>query len=188
MASFFEAERNQAGWRFGLLWIVMTLIGFNLGLALEFLLFSNINLYLAVPLAALPQGWVLNRHISIYIPWAASTAIVWCLGAFVTRTIVLAILPEPNWLLELGIVTVVAGILAGILQWFFMREWLPSIGIWWIVIGAISWQLPGIISGLVLTPFVTHDKVDLEGRRFVLSGRLVKTGDLSQAAAKLPKS
>jgi hypothetical protein len=186
MASFFEAERNQAGWRFGLLWIVMTLIGFGVGLGIEWLLFPNVNLYFAVPIAGVAQGWVLNRHISIYIPWAGSTAIAWWIGAFVTRTIVSAILIEPNLILELGIVTVVAGLLAGILQWFFIREWLPSVGIWWLVIGAISWQLPGIISALVLTPFVTHDKVDLEGKRFILTGRTIKTGDLSQISSKVP--
>lgn len=189
MASFFEAERNQAGWRFGLLWIVMSLLGFGVGLGLEWLLFGNtINLYLAVPLAGVAQGWVLNRHISIYIPWAGSTAIIWWIGAFITETIVSRVLVDSSIFVQLGIVTVIVGALVGIGQWYFIKEWLPSIGVWWIVIAAISWQLPGIITGLVLTPFVTHDKVDLTGKRFVLTGRLVKTGDLSQAAAKLPKS
>jgi len=188
MASFFEAERNQAGWRFGFLWIVMTLIGFAPGLLLEWLLFGTVNFNFAIPLAAVAQGWVLNRHICIYIPWAGSTAIGWWIGAFVTRAIISAVLPEANLIIELGITTVIVGILIGTLQWFFIREWLPSVGIWWVLIGAISWQLPGVISGLVLTPFVTHDKVDLTGKRFVLSGRLVKTGDLSQAGKNLPQS
>jgi hypothetical protein len=182
MAAFFEAERTQAGWRFGFLWIVMTLIVFIPSVILEWFVFGMPNLYIAVPMAGIAQGWVLNRHISIYIPWAGSTAIAWWIGALATRALLGSLLPEANLLLELGIVTVTAGILAGILQWFFVREWLPSIGIWWIIIGAISWQLPGVVSGLVLTPFVTYDKVDMNGKRFVLSKETAATGEVSQVA------
>jgi hypothetical protein len=180
MASFFEAERNHAGWRFGLLWIVMTLVSFALGIILEWLLSGTPTLYFAVPLASLAQGWVLNRHIPIYVFWTASTTIAWLIGLFVTRAIIGALLPEPNLWLELGTATVTAGILAGFLQWFFIREWLPSIGIWWIIIGAMSWQLPGIISALVLTPFITYDKVDLTGKRFILSNEGATLQDISQ--------
>lgn len=181
MASFFEAERTQAGWRFGFLWILMTLIAFIPTIILEWLIFGMPNLYIAVPVAAIAQGWVLNRHISIYIPWAGSTAIAWWVGVFITRTIIGSFLLEPNLLLELGVATVIAGLLSGLLQWFFMREWLPSIGIWWVIIGAISWQLPGVISGLVLTPFVTHDKVDMDGKRFILREESSEIEELSQA-------
>lgn len=182
MASFFEAERTQAGWRFGFLWIVMTLIAFIPTIILEWLIFGMPNLYLAVPVAAIAQGWVLNRHISIYIPWAASTALTWQIGIFVTRSVVSSFLTEPNLLLELGIATVVAGLLSGLLQWFFMREWLPSVGIWWVIIGAISWQLPGVVSGLVLTPFVTDDKVDMDGKQFVLSDEVSEVEETPQVA------
>jgi hypothetical protein len=69
LQTFFTEERIHSGWRFWLLWVLATNIGFFAGLSVEWIVFSNITLFLAVPIAAIFQAWVLNRHIVILIPW-----------------------------------------------------------------------------------------------------------------------
>lgn len=173
MVSFFKAEREQAGWRFLLFWVLMTNLGFFLGLAVEILILKQAVLYLAVPLAGLGQAYVVNRHISIYLPWAVGTAIFWIIGALIGSQIINAIMPGVGTfsIIRFVFIAAVAGALAGIPQWIFARDWLP-IGVWWILLSALAWavQFPGFVTGIVLMYYITKDKVPMEGRHYELSG------------------
>ena len=58
MASFFNAERVEAGWRFFILWTITNLLGLGIGAAIELFLFKQINGNIAVFLAAIGQAWL----------------------------------------------------------------------------------------------------------------------------------
>lgn len=179
MVSFLKTEREQAGWRFLLLWLIASSIGFSIGLSLEMLIFGQPNLYIAVSLAALGQAYVINRHISIYLPWAVGTAIFWIIGLAIGSQIISLIITLPDnltliqQLSYLAAVSALGGLLGGIPQLFFMRDWLPKMGLWWLIVSAISWAvifLPGVIIGFVLLKHITDEKVLMEGRHYELSG------------------
>jgi hypothetical protein len=167
MASFFNAERIQAGWRFFLLWLIMTLLGLGIGAAIEFFVFKGINGNIAVIFASIAQAWVLNRHISIYIPWAVSAMATWWIVALIVWPLV-GMMRVQNPYIPLAIVALLAGLLAGALHYFFMKEWLP-VGVWWIAVAAFSWLSLGIIPGIVLTIILSREAIAMDGRWFELS-------------------
>lgn len=175
MATFLIVEREQASWRFLLLWLLMTNIGFLIGAVLELVFMNQLTLIFAVPLSALGQAYVINRHISIYLPWWIGTSLFWLFGLLVSSMLINMMVDPTNvmWQLFYLVVTAfVAGLFAGIPQWAFMRDWLP-IGIWWLLISAINtalFFLPGLVTGLVLMRFVTEDKVPMDDRHYELSG------------------
>ncbi len=175
MATFLITEREQAGWRFLLMWLLMTNIGFLIGAILELIFMGQLNLIFAVPLAALGQAYVINRHISIYLPWWIGTTLFWLLGLFIS-SMVLNFMAQPNTVLlqlvYLSVTAFVAGLFAGIPQWAFMRDWLP-VGIWWLLASAINaalFFLPGLIAGIILMRIITADKVPMTDRHYVLTG------------------
>ncbi len=175
MLSFLTTEREQAGWRFLLLWLIATNLGFFAGLIPEILIAKQPTLYLAVPLAAIGQAYVINRHISIYLPWAVGTAIFWIIGLLIGNQILNPMtLPDniAGVLIYLATISAIGGLLAGIPQWVFMRDWLPDIGLWWLLVSAVAWTLllPGVITGVLLMRYITADKIPMDGRHYELSG------------------
>lgn len=173
MVSFFETERNAAGWRFLILWIVASAAGFLPGTALEILLFDNITLWFGVPLAAFGQGWVLNRHISVYLPWTLGTALIWIIAvALASGGMSLMDMSAIAVWIRLATIAAIAGAAVGVLQWWLLQEWLPQIGIWWIVVSALSWAsfMPGVITGFVLMWSLDYTVVPMNERRYELSG------------------
>lgn len=174
MVSFLTTEREQAGWRFLLLWILASNVGFFIGIGLEMLLFGRVTLYFAVPFAGIGQAYVVNRHISIYLPWAVGSAIFWLIGVAI-GTQILNLMMTPDTLITqivfLAVVSLIGGLLAGIPQWLFMRDWLP-IGIWWFLVSAIGHGLliSGLVTGFILMMFITRDAIPMEGRHYELSG------------------
>lgn len=170
--SFLETERVTAGWRFFLLWVLMTNVGFLTGIAIELLLFKQVTFYIAILLSAFGQAWVINRHICIYLPWAIGTILFWYLGDLIASNLLSSFFPNANLLFRLIVIAALAGLLAGIPQWFFMRYWLKKIGMWWIPLSSVAWAilLPGIITGFVLMQFITANTVPIAERRFQLSG------------------
>jgi hypothetical protein len=167
MASFFNAERVQAGWRFFVLWMLTNLLGLGIGAAIELFLFKQINGNIAVLLAAIAQAWMINRHVSVFIPWATVTVVAWWLASLL-GWLIFSMMSVPNPYIPLVVVAVLAGLLAGGLQYLLLKEWLP-IGIWWIAVAALGWLSLTIIPALVLTTILTKDTVSLEGRTFQIS-------------------
>lgn len=175
MVSFLIAEREKAGWRFLLFWLIASNLGFMLGVLIEMLVVQRPTLYLAVPLSAVGQAYVLNRHISIYLPWAVGTAIFWIIGLLIGN-MVIDIMIDPTGSVQLLIFlaasSLFGGAFAGFPQWLFAKDWLPQVGLWWIVFSAIGYALlvPGLVSGLALMYFLTLDKIPMEGRHYQLTG------------------
>ncbi|MGJ3237438.1 MAG: hypothetical protein ACFE0Q_01905 [Anaerolineae bacterium] len=176
MASFLIAEREQAGWRFLTLWLLATVIGFSLGIALELLISGAITLYLSIPLSALGQATIINRHLSVYLPWVVGTSLFGWVGIVLASSLFGMIVTTDSLLIELlrlMFLGFVGGTLAGIPQWFYLREWLPQVGIWWVFLHGLAWALfflPGIITGVILMRFITADKVPMYKRHYQISG------------------
>lgn len=174
MVSFLITEREQAGWRFLLLWIIASNVGFFIGIGLEMLLFGRVNLYFAVPLAGVGQAYVINRHISIYLPWAVGSAIFWLIGIAIGIQI-FKLMMTPDTLITqiifLIAVSLIGGLFAGIPQWLFMRDWLP-VGIGWFPVSAIGHALliSGLVTGIILMNLITRDKIPMKERHYELSG------------------
>jgi hypothetical protein len=167
MASFFNAERIQAGWRFFILWTITNLLGLGIGAAIEFFLFKQLNGNIAVLFSALAQAWTLNRHVSVYIPWATVTVVGWWLASII-GLIIFSMMTAPNDVIPLAVVAVIAGLLSGGLQFYLLKEWLP-VGIWWLAVAAVGWLTLTILPAIVLTLILSKDAVSLEGRRFQIS-------------------
>lgn len=154
MASFLMSERIYGGWRFIALWIVSSTLGFAIGAGIEWLLFGNINLFIAVSLATISEGWVAGRHEPVWALYSGGGVIGWVLGALVGYQIV-GMTPLPL-IANLMLVGFVGGIISGILQWFALSVEIKAVGWWWILVSGFSKALviPGIISGLVLSRFM----------------------------------
>jgi hypothetical protein len=166
LQTFFTEERIHSGWRFWLLWVLATNIGFFAGLSVEWIVFSNITLFLAVPIAAIFQAWVLNRHIVILIPWVLVTALGWWVGV-ISILIALSISQlELTGILRVMVIAAWAGFIVGLLQWYILRGEVPQIGLWWVLVSAIGWAilLPGMMTGIPLAHYIEYDFRDLAYR------------------------
>ena len=170
LSSFFTEERVHGGWRFWVLWVLLTNVGFFAGLVVEFSIFGTVTLVVAVPLAAIFQAWAMNRHIVIFIPWILVTAIGWWIGVAVSLLLLNFILPEPtfstqwmNEILPVIFTAAVSGLIVGIPQWLALRNEVHKIGIWWILVSAIGWAVmaPGMITGIPLAYYIEYDYRDL---------------------------
>ena len=168
LESFFTEERVHGGWRFWVIWVILTNIGFFAGLLVEMAL-GSISLILAVPLAAVFQAWAMNRHIVILIPWILVTAIGWWVGMAIMSLILYFVPNELHPIARLMIVSAGAGFIVGIPQWRLLRNQVSQIGIWWIPLSAVSWALlvPGILEGIPLARYIEYDYRDLVYRTWI---------------------
>jgi hypothetical protein len=169
--NFWRLEKEEAGWRFWLAWVILTSIGFFIGLAIgrffARLLIPNpagmsdkigeamiIGAVFAT-LTGLLQGILLQRHTIPRESWTLATGFGWIAGTLLAGLILFALDPEINtadlfrWVIPVGFV---AGAVVGIPQWLVMRRHINTIGWWWILVSSIAWGiiLPGVINGLVL--------------------------------------
>ncbi len=159
---FLGNERLYAGWRFWLLFVITTNIGFFSGLGLEFVLFGEGNVYLATALSGIGQSWVLNRHFPERGQWAIATAIGWLLGGLLSTRILAVLIPDISIALNLFVFPLIAGAVMGLLQWRVLRQYLPQVGWWWILVGAVGTaiQFPGMVMGGVIVWLMGQRTVD----------------------------
>lgn len=162
LGEFLEHERQLAGWRFWLLWVLATNAGFFPGLALGNLLATSA----AEPLASgivggsfgaavgIAQWLVLRRHLAPSQHWMSGTALGWSLGAALGALLLSRFAPgvPPGgliWTLSIGFF---AGALVGVPQQRLLRRFSPALSAWWVPISSLAWGVffPGAISGLVL--------------------------------------
>ena len=59
---FLAMELAHVGWRFWLLFVIATNLGFFAGLGVEYLIFGAVNVYVGMILSGVGQSWVLSRH------------------------------------------------------------------------------------------------------------------------------
>lgn len=173
--SFWRQERLLAGWRFWIVWVVLTNIGFFGGLAagrfLAGILVPNpegtgdligeavmIGAVFAT-LTGLLQGLLLQRHAVPRESWTLATGFGWILGTLAAAFILFTIDPQTNtadflrWVVPVGFI---AGAVAGIPQSLVLRRSVETIGWWWIPVSSLAWGIffPGAISGFVLARYL----------------------------------
>jgi hypothetical protein len=173
--NFWRLEKEEAGWRFWLAWVVLTSIGFFIGLAVgrffAGLLIPNpaamsdkigeaviIGAVFAT-LIGLLQGILLQRHAIPRESWTLATGFGWIAGTLLVGLILFTFDPQIDtadlfrWVIPVGFV---GGAVVGIPQWRVMRRHVDTIGWWWILVSSIAWGiiLPGVINGLVLARFL----------------------------------
>lgn len=167
---FLRREQRTAGWRFLLLWIVATNLGFWPGVYIGTWVSRLIPLGMPVLFdlvlrgavsglfiggaVGFMQSLILRRHIPEHGAWILATAVGWTCGVFLGGLTALVIYPdlEPFSTPYLALVGLIAGGIVGALQWPVLQDHIPWVGWWWLLISAISWAIsvPGAISGLVL--------------------------------------
>ena len=172
LQTFFELEKQQAGWRFWLFWVIMTNIGFFLGLWLSGVVASLVELGLGQlgnkliqntlsgliigGLTGLTQGLVLRRHGFSGGWWTVATSIGWAAGIFIAGYLILSLdatIQTNDFFRWVVPAAFIAGAVVVIPQWMLLRRRLPSVGWWWILVSAFGWgiQFPGMFPGLILT-------------------------------------
>jgi hypothetical protein len=149
---FLQNERVEAGWRFWLLFVMMTNVGFFLGLWLETVLFGEVNVYIGTAFSGIGQSWVLSRHFPERGQWALASAIGWFIGGMLSQHVLDLLIPDRSFTLNLFAFPIIAGGVMGFPLWLVLRRYLPRVGWWWIVVSAIgpSIQFPGMVMGGVI--------------------------------------
>ena len=162
LSRFLDLERERAGWRFWLLWVLATNAGFFPGLALGNWLRASATEPLASAivggsfgaLVGVAQWLVLRRHLAPSQHWAGATAIGWCVGASLAALLLIRLAPSVapggfTWTLLVGFF---AGAVVGVPQHRVLRRFSPALSAWWVPISSLAWGVffPGVISGLFL--------------------------------------
>lgn len=158
-------HRTRLGWRFWLLWVLSTAIGFALGAGESGVAVAKINslgaltwsLFLVGIGPGVTQWLVLRRRIPRAGWWILATAggLVLVIGiiAVVSMLAFGSILEQnrinmpdsiPVAILMFEVLLLGAGI--GALQWLILRQHFPQ-AYWWIAVSAIGWSV-GLITGL----------------------------------------
>ncbi|MDX1413247.1 MAG: hypothetical protein R3293_03600 [Candidatus Promineifilaceae bacterium] len=170
--SFLETEKTRAGWRFWIVWVVLTYIGFFVGLTVSELLSSRLGYrLLSATISAviigfftgLTQSVALSRHKISRLGWIAATTIGWTAGIMMAGLIIFNIFPYVlvnnlfYWILPSAFV---AGFVVGIAQMFILWPLWRGKSIWWIPISTVGWgiQFPGIFPGLFLARWLKSNK------------------------------
>ena len=163
---FLDNERTHAGWRFWLLFVIMTNVGFFSGLGLEKLLFGQVNVYIATTLSGIGQAWVLSRHFPERGQWAIASAVGWLVGGLLASRILAILIPDISFTLNLFVFPLIAGAVMGIPLWLVLRRYLPQVGWWWILISAVgpAIQFPGMVMGGAIVWLMSQQGADEQPR------------------------
>jgi hypothetical protein len=172
LRTFLKLEKHQVGWRFWLYWVIMTNLGFFLGLWIggivasfvepgighltDKIIQNTLGALVIGGLTGLAQGLVLRRHGFSGIWWTVATSLGWAVGIFLAGLLIFSLNSgiQTNdffrWVLPAAFI---AGAVVGVPQWVVLRRSLSSVDLWWIVVNALGWgiQFPGMVPGFVLT-------------------------------------
>ncbi len=149
---FLAAERISAGWRFWLLFVIATNVGFFPGLGLERLIFGEVNVYIGMTLSGIGESWVLGRHFPERGEWALASAIGWLVGGWLSSLVLARLQPDISFVVHLFVFPIIAGMVMGVPQWWVLRRYLPNVGWWWMLVSAIgpAVQVPGMVMAGVI--------------------------------------
>lgn len=168
--AFLHSEKQLGGWRFWLLWVLATNLGFFAGIWLGSLVSgtfpqgtapypaivirATVSAVFVGSLVGLAQSLVLNRHISDNDRWAMGTTIGWTIGVLAGASITLTLFPkiDPNGIVYITLVGFIAGAVVGIPQWMALRDLFRISGAWWIPVSSLGWGIliPGLVTGIAL--------------------------------------
>lgn len=159
------------GWRFWLLWVIATNIGFFSGLYLGNLFVQDTSRPLASSvfsgcfalLASFAQWLVLRRYIKRTLHWITSSVLGWVGGTFVlANCFVVLSFPisgsNPIWLIS---VALFAGAIIGLLQFRLLRKQINGLRWWWVPLSSFAWAIffPGAVTGIALIYILRSKKV-----------------------------
>jgi hypothetical protein len=165
--TFFQLERTRAGWRFWLLWVAATNLGFFPGLELgewvaarwqpgvDTLLASalrdGLTALIYIALVSALQAAVLVRHTKAWRGWFVLGVPSFALGIFVGALLLDGLLPGLGFWPRALLLGGIAGAVAGPPLWWALRRHLP-IGGWWVAVNALAWLIffPGMVTGIAL--------------------------------------
>lgn len=145
-----KTDGGQIGWRFGLRWVLLTIVGLTIGFIAGFVLgeigLGFIGLETTLGAAVGFMQWLaLRRVIKIGISWAMTNVIGFLVSSSI-HTLALYVwkLPEdlgvPLGALGWMIAFVLGGTLAGIMQQRILRHHVRRSG-WWVPASAAGWGL-----------------------------------------------
>ena len=150
----------MGGWRFWVLWVLATNLGFFPGRVLGQALAATLSEPLASSVVAvsfaMPVGFlqwlVLRRHLPRSGSWILTTSVGWGIGAFVGAAVLLSATPTaaPGGLFWIFALAFISGAAVGIAQVPLVLRHLPELAPWWVIISAVAWAVffPGAITGL----------------------------------------
>ena len=158
--AFLAHEKQKKGWRFWLLWVVATNIGFGIGVGLEWLILGRITNLVAVPLGGVGQVLVLNRHVPRHVlqhvpvgwMWAIASAVGWWLGMLPAGWLLTSFAPGLSfWPYAVAYAGIAGSIVGVTTRWVLRRAGLDAHW-WWILVSAGGWaaQAPGMVTGIFL--------------------------------------
>ena len=162
LREFLGLEKERAGWRFWVLWVLATNAGFFPGLALG----NRLSAATTEPLASAIVGgsfgalvgvgqWlVLRRHCAPSHHWVTSTALGWSFGAGLGAAVFGWLLPDvvPGGLTWTIVIGFFAGAVVGVPQRQLLNRFGPELSAGWVPISSFAWGVffPGAVSGLFL--------------------------------------
>ncbi len=164
MRAFLDKERTDAGWRFWLLFVIATNLGWVPGILLGMLLSDSLwpdgtgpahAALTAIPAGlafALMQAWVLSRHGVSFARWFVSTALGWVSGILLADWLVGGWIPAGEGFGRIALIGAVAGMWMGLPQAWVLSHVFNRILWWWSPLSFAAWgvQFPGAIPGAVI--------------------------------------
>lgn len=167
MRDFLQAERALAGWRFVVLWVAATNLGFFPGLRIGELLadhwlpdptslidaalHDSLITLVYIALVSALQALVLARHSPAWRGWVMVSIPGFTIGIFVGVLILDGLASPLGFWPRTILLGGIAGAVAGVPLWLVLRRHL-TVGLWWVPLNALAWLVffPGFVTGLAL--------------------------------------
>lgn len=128
--------------RFWFLWVVATTVGLTIGMTIRQLLFrlaeGATNPFFVGAVIGISIGLAQLRTINW--KWIMATLVGWAIGWPIGWYAGWNVLNGLGVSQVFTVIGVVAGTLAGLLQWFVLRPYSPRAG-WWVLASAMAWTV-----------------------------------------------
>jgi len=159
-----KVKRSQVGWRFGILWMLLTTIGWHIGWIIGFVLgnflLGNIMLGTGIGAGVGFMQWLALRRFVHRSGWwvlANIAGLTVCLSLYAIVHTVTGIpfdLGLPLGILGWALAFAVGGTMTGVLQQRILRRHVGR-SIWWVLASTLGWALSIFVMGGLLVGPVT---------------------------------